>query len=390
MYLETHVIHPLASHPNRGQNGAPKTIPWGGNLRSRVSSQCWKRAMRIRMSDALDIGVRTRHAVDLAMDIFGEDCCCCCCKEGAEAIRGIISALITETLSAVNEETGLTANTLYLGRQEIQRLVQLVQDALETLKDKEVLDSLDDVSATMLLEMFEEEKLFKAIAKNWQAYVTLSPVPVDIALFGRMAAADPDTWNVEAAAAVAHAVATHRLHNEVDYFATMDDVEGRAAYIGTKDLQTAVFYRSLVLDVGQLQRNLGDDAQALGLALSAYLDALSAVPKGGMSNGAHYNRPEYVMVSLRSTQPLNALSAFDPPVQAGRDGLIKPSIQRLEAYIIRTEAAWGEQVARRYVLAPHDESEFTDQQVQDMAALSTAVRQGILDLYSNEDNEETG
>ncbi len=366
MFLEIHVIHPLSSHPNRGQNGAPKTIQWGGNLRSRVSSQCWKRAMRMRMSDELNIGVRTRHAVDLAMDICG-----------AEVIRGIISALITETLSAVNEETGLTANALYLSRQEIQRLIQLVQDALETLKDREVLDSLEDVSATMLLEMFEEEKLFKAIAKNWQAYVTLSPVPVDIALFGRMVAADPDTWNVEAATSVAHAVATHRLQNEVDYFSTMDDVEKRAAYIGTKDLQTAVFYRSLVLDVDQLSRNLGGDAEVLDLALSTYLNALSAVPKGGISNGSHYNRPEYVMAAMRTTQPLNALSAFDPPVQAGRDGLINSSIQRLEAYIRLTEAAWGDLVARRYVLAPHYESDFD--QVQDMDAFSTAVRQALYD-----------
>ena len=86
-----------------------------------------------------------------------------------------------------------------------------------------------------------------------------------------------------------------------------------------------------------------------------FLESLAAVPAGGMSNGAHYNRPEFVLVTARRTQPINALAAFDPPVRADRDGLVVASIKRLEQHVLIQDAAWGNGNSsdmNRYVLAP--------------------------------------
>jgi len=303
--------------------------------------------MRMSVAQTMDIGVRTRHILDLAMKAWqGTE------RVGnPEAVSELLTEIISNALSAIGED-GLTANTLYLGHMEIEKLVALVDEGLNNLEIDDELGSVDKIGPDILVEMCEEEGLIKDVSKNWRYWVTVSPVPVDIALFGRMVAADPTAWNVEAATSVAHAVATHRLQNEVDYFSAMDDVVGQASFLGTQDIQTAVFYRNLVVDVDQLSRNLGHELGVVAEAVRAVLESLTAVPKGGMSNGAHYNRPEFVLVTARHTQPLNALSAFDPPVRAG-DGLIAASIKRLEQHVLVQGAAWGDASdVSRYVLAP--------------------------------------
>lgn len=58
--------------------------------------------------------------------------------------------------------------------------------------------------------------------KEYQNALKAAP-SVDMALFGRMVAADP-SLNFDAAAQVAHAISTHAVHNEYDYFTAVDDL----------------------------------------------------------------------------------------------------------------------------------------------------------------------
>ena len=58
-------FHILQSFPvtclNRDDVGAPKTAIIGGTTRARVSSQCWKRQVRLAMKDfGIKLGVRTK------------------------------------------------------------------------------------------------------------------------------------------------------------------------------------------------------------------------------------------------------------------------------------------------------------------------------------------
>ena len=58
-------FHILQSFPvsclNRDDVGAPKTAVVGGTTRSRVSSQCWKRQVRLAMRDfGANLGTRTK------------------------------------------------------------------------------------------------------------------------------------------------------------------------------------------------------------------------------------------------------------------------------------------------------------------------------------------
>lgn len=72
MFMDIHCIQQVPpSNINRDDTGSPKTAYVGGALRSRVSSQAWKRAMRGVFGDMLDsskLGKRTKGVVTLIAD----------------------------------------------------------------------------------------------------------------------------------------------------------------------------------------------------------------------------------------------------------------------------------------------------------------------------------
>jgi CRISPR system Cascade subunit CasC len=72
LYVDVHVIQSIPpSCVNRDDTGSPKTAIYGGVKRARVSSQSWKRAMRLMFGDLLpsmDLGVRTKRIVGMVAD----------------------------------------------------------------------------------------------------------------------------------------------------------------------------------------------------------------------------------------------------------------------------------------------------------------------------------
>src|SRR6476661_11174246 len=53
MKLELHIIQSFApSNLNRDDTGSPKDCEFGGVRRARISSQCWKRAMRLSFAES--------------------------------------------------------------------------------------------------------------------------------------------------------------------------------------------------------------------------------------------------------------------------------------------------------------------------------------------------
>lgn len=72
LYVDFHVIQTVPpSCINRDDTGRPKTAVYGGVNRARVSSQCWKHAMREMFHDIFsdkNSGFRTKYAVELVAD----------------------------------------------------------------------------------------------------------------------------------------------------------------------------------------------------------------------------------------------------------------------------------------------------------------------------------
>ena len=69
LYVDVHVLQTVPpSCVNRDDTGSPKTAVYGGVTRARVSSQAWKRAMRLMFRELFSeeqVGLRTKRATEL-------------------------------------------------------------------------------------------------------------------------------------------------------------------------------------------------------------------------------------------------------------------------------------------------------------------------------------
>lgn len=196
----------------------------------------------------------------------------------------------------------------------------------------------------------ERDKIFKDIvAAMVKAYRDRVAAP-DIALFGRMLASEPKL-NLEAACQVAHAISTHRVSMEMDYFTAVDDVreaneETGAGHINTFGFNSSCFYRYARIDWQQLVDNLGGDKGLARRAVEGFLRAsLIAVPSGKQNSTAPLNPASFILsVVRRDGMGWNLANAFEKPVtvQTGRNSsIVTESIAALDRYWGKLEAVYG-------------------------------------------------
>lgn len=308
-------FHILQSFPvtclNRDDVGAPKTAMVGGVSRARVSSQAWKRQVRMALQDfGIKLAVRTKYV--------GEKIARFCEEYGAsEEQAGEISKVIADIL---------TKDTLhFFSDTEAEALAQYAQ---EVNFDK------DKVKAKEVTKTHRE-----AFGKSMRNLDGL-----DIALFGRMVAQATDL-NVEAAASFSHAISTHKATSEVEFFTALDDekpedsADAGSSHMGSLEFNSATYYRYVSVDLGQLVDTLGGD-ENLDLAVEAFIKALYvAVPHARQTTQAGNNLWDYARVYVRRGQGLQA--SFDDPVKAHGEGYLKPSIQALDAFLDKKEKLSG-------------------------------------------------
>lgn len=333
LFLEYHLIQNFApSNLNRDDTGAPKDALFGGHRRARVSSQCFKRAVRLA-SGGLELlpqanrAVRTKKLRDLLLGQLQH-------RNADEAKTKIEIALASAKLKI--KDDGKTEYLLFLGDGEVSALATLIDQNWDELTtsgpDKK---SKKDAKAAVAPEI---GKKVATLMNGGKA--------VDVALFGRMLADLPQV-NQDAACQVAHAISTHRVEREFDYFTAVDDKgdedESGAGMIGQVEFNSATFYRYAVLDLRKLLSNLQGDRDLALSAVHAFTLALArAVPSGKQNSFAAHNPPEFVGVCLRHAAPMNLANAFERPVASRRDeSLSAQSIRELAAYEARLSAVYG-------------------------------------------------
>ncbi|MFA7438950.1 type I-E CRISPR-associated protein Cas7/Cse4/CasC, partial [Castellaniella sp.] len=162
---------------------------------------------------------------------------------------------------------------------------------------------------------------------------------LDIALFGRMVAKAPD-MNVEAAASFSHAISTHRVSNEIEFFTALDDLQQGpgSAYMGSMEFNSATYYRYISLDLGQLGQTLAPED--LPQAVDAFVRALFvAVPGARQASQSGASPWDFARVLVRRGQRLQV--PFDAPVKDKGQGYLQPSIKALKAYLDKKEKLFG-------------------------------------------------
>jgi CRISPR system Cascade subunit CasC len=344
MYIEIHAIQNFApSNLNRDDTGSPKECEFGGHRRARVSSQCWKRAVREYFSQE-DLIPETQRAVR-TKKLVGEVAKMLIERskertpEQATAVAAAAVRALDVGFDAKSKEEKKTSVLLFLGRDQIEALTTLCHEHW----DKLFADTLK-----------KEGALPKPVISKLKGSLQGSRA-VDLALFGRMIAEGPGQ-NVDAACQVAHALSTHRVAPEFDYYTAVDDLgrddETGAGMIGTQEFNSACFYRYANIDLRQLERNLQSD-RALALSgVRAFLQSfVMAIPKARQNSTAAQNLPSFVMIVVRDKGLASLANAFARPVDGRGRGLTVNSVEALARYWGKHTEMYGTNGIRRAVYA---------------------------------------
>lgn len=320
-------FHILQSFPvtclNRDDVGAPKSAIVGGVPRARVSSQCWKRQVRLALHDlGVKTAIRTKRIAELLREA--------CLAKGASEDN---AALCAEILA-----DALTKDTLmFISSNEIERLADYAAQAGFTLPVDKKTNKKSEEEAFAKGVSLPKSELAKV--RKCLSFANSAADGLDIALFGRMVAQDPSLY-VHAAAAFAHAISTHKAVNEVEFFTALDDLQNEpgSAHMGTLEYNSATYYRYISLDLGQLRDNLG--GEHVGDAVENFIKALYlAVPAARQATQSGACPWDYARVLVRKGQRMQI--SFDAPVRANGAGWLPPSISALDAALARNEQLSG-------------------------------------------------
>src|SRR4030065_211144 len=97
--------------------------------------------------------------------------------------------------------------------------------------------------------------------------------------------ADMPEKNQYAACQVAHAISTHSVEREFDFYTAVDDLKPEdtsgAEMMGTVEFNSACFYRYAVVDWEKLVANLQDDRGLAAKGLRAFLEGFVAARSSG-------------------------------------------------------------------------------------------------------------
>ena len=340
MYLDIYALQSLPpSNVNRDDTGSPKTAWYGGAMRARVSSQCWKRAIRKRFEDILpeeSLGVRSKFVVELLADKIAK-----ADPSLAESSHDLAAAAlkIIDIKTAPSKRKGSTEGKLeteylvFISNAELQAIADLVVGWCRDGLDAEKPDK--DMKAAL-----------KALFHGYKA--------VDLALFGRMLA-NATELNSDACCQVAHAISVDKVQQEYDYYTAIDDLGDEdnrgAAMIDTTPFTSGLMYRYATVNVDHLAEELGDH-HAAATAAAAFVDAFAtSMPAGKRNAFANNTYPTSLVVALRDGRPVNPVGAFEDPVRAtpGR-AVSEVAKERLAARLIVSRDTWGATTERAWLV----------------------------------------
>ena len=351
MFIELHILQNFApANLNRDDTGMPKDCEFGGYRRARISSQCFKRAVRyqFKTGDLLEpkfLGVRTKRVVEELRKRLVDQ------GRDAEEARAVARFTIGGVeLEARDDDK--TQYLLFLGNQEIDGLANLCSQHWEDLSaGAATAASTDSASrprqSTSAHKSARRDAVPREVRNALLAILDGGGKAVDLALFGRMLADLPEK-NVVAASQVAHAISTNRMSMELDYYTAVDDLlpgdTAGADMIGTVGFNSACFYRYSNVDLGQLVSNLQDDQELAQRGLKAFINAsVNAIPSGKQNSMAAHNPPSFILVVVREAPLWNLANSFLKPVHPrGEDDLAICSIRALDDYWGKLSKVYGD------------------------------------------------
>ncbi len=329
-------FHILISHSpsclNRDDMNMQKSAIFGGKRRVRVSSQSLKRTMRTSDYYRQHLGepsVRTNHLADFqhqAVAALSD-------RYDEHLIIQAIDYISGKDTSADNAKDDAVASWVL---EEIAYFC----DQIKKLEEGGV----------------DAKKLQKLIEKDGLAFRQAMANGLDIALSGRMATSGlmSEVGKIDGALAVAHAITTHAVDADIDWFTAVDDLQALgSAHLGTQEFSSGVFYRYASLNLKQLQVNIGllsdmksdetaeSRTKALNIAAHVLHMLATEVPSAKQQSFAAHNLADVALVGF-SHQPVSLANAFEKPIQVdNKGGFREPSIKELNSYWDKVHRGYG-------------------------------------------------
>lgn len=367
-------IHTLTSYTaallNRDDDGLAKRLPYGGAIRTRISSQCLKRHWRhtedphgfSRMEGYVD-AIRSRDLVEKRIIGIKE-------SENDDAVAAALSQWFQWAVYSGNKkkapkkvgeagdaEAKSKRQTIILGepelrwlRSEYERLAHQAggdaQRAFELGRNwaigsgkvkkgkKSTVDEADETEET-------SSAFRAAFTKNFEALRNAGELPGGLAsaLFGRMVTSDPEA-NITAPVHVAHAFTVHGEEAENDYFTAVDDLaedEPGADTIQETELTSGLFYGYVVVDLPGLIDNLGGDHALAGQVVHNLIHLIAEVSPGAkLGSTAPYSRAGLMLLEAGDRQPRSLAEAFRKPCPPH----LGPAAEALSAQLAKFDEAY--------------------------------------------------
>lgn len=322
-FLQLHLLTTYPpSNPNRDDQGRPKTAHLGGTPRLRLSSQSVKRA--VRTCDAFRrrlegrMGDRTKligNVVREHLEAAGA------AGERAVEIARDVAAIFGKIEAQDRKKPGWVQGTTlaFISPDERVHALALADRALAG----EALPKDKDLAKTVLRS---------------------ADGAVDIAMFGRMLADNPD-FNRDAAVQVGHAFTTHKAQVEDDFFTAVDDLKTRdedagGSHLGEQGFGSGVYYLYACVNADLLAENLAGDRALAAQGLAALVEALAtATPTGKQNSFAHRPRAAYIRAEIGSAAPRDLSGAFFTAITGAN--LLAESVAALEAMAEKIDRAYG-------------------------------------------------
>ena len=300
---------------NRDQTGEAKTCSINNEIRTRISSQCSKNA--VRSSEEFEDVVnaygskhyRTREFFNLIEEELKAENLAnanSIPKYTNQAIEKLVGSKVKSKGKKAEEsdadETEVTNDPLnqlsFISRAEIEAIKDAIRIAVETKNDSEI--------------------------KNLDLKKLDYKLSFDIALTGKFNTVKFLPSSVDGSWGVAHSFSIHRSVSYSDYYTATDDLakkDSGAAYLDSSNLGSNIFYGFSYIDLDQLCENLFK--QDLGATcqdpekkafltgqLSKSLEIMFQVlPQGKHSSTAPKTKPSFGLLEL-SSSPQSADQAF--------------------------------------------------------------------------------
>lgn len=384
-------IHFLASYPgvllNRDDAGLAKRLPFGGAVRTRVSSQCLKRHWRMaddpraihRLAEAEGVQAeRSKEAIERLVTRPLRDE-----RKPAEVIDAVEGELVRAVYGAKAGDKK-ARQALLLGAPEIAHLQALARELVEGAADAEAASKAAQ----------EAIKAQKANIAQLREQNALS-AGLESALFGRMVTSDPAA-NTDAAVHVAHAFTVHEGEPEQDYFTVVDDLTGRsedneeggtgAAGVFDAELTSGLYYGYVVVDVPLLVSNTtgvrrrdwaaeGTDRDLAARVVENLVHLIATVSPGAKKGStAPYSWAEAMLLEAGDRQPRTLANAFRDPVPLGNGSVGGRTAAAMRDFLQDLDGMYGPGEVR--LLAARSEMAFDGPEAVTLSTL--AARAGTM------------